>query len=169
MSNGDREVQARRFRDDLFYRLAVARIELPPLRKRRGDVALLAACFWKMLGGDDAMLPPEALQRFEAHDWPGNVRELHNAVARQIALGEVTLGNRLREGASPCAAEDGGDFIEHLVQQGLPFSRGRQEATAEYDRRYVKRMLALHGDDVGAAAAASGIGRRYFQKLPIEV
>ena len=158
----DAEVQARRFRDDLFYRLAVARVELPPLRKRAGDVRLLATWFWRELGGEGP-LPMEALQRFEGHDWPGNVRELQNAVARQIALGDVRLGRSLAESTAPPAPE--GDFIDELIARGLPFSRGRQEATAEYDRRYVKHMLDAHGGDSAAAAEASGIGRRYFQKL----
>src|SRR5215472_5428973 len=76
----DREVQEGRFRDDLFFRLAVARIELPPLRSRRGDVGVLARHFWKALGGDE--LPYDVLQYFESYAWPGNVRELRNAIAR---------------------------------------------------------------------------------------
>ena len=77
----DREVQEGRFRDDLFFRLNVARIELPPLRRRTGDVQLLAEYFRKQLGGGDEPLPYEVVQRFERYDWPGNVRELRNAVA----------------------------------------------------------------------------------------
>src|SRR3954453_14044171 len=86
--NLDKEIQAGRFRDDLFYRLAVARIELPPLRERRGDIALLARHFWERLGGQGAM-PYDMLLRFEDYHWPGNVRELYNAVARALALGEL--------------------------------------------------------------------------------
>src|SRR6185369_16309928 len=81
--NLDREVQAGRFRDDLFFRLAVARIELPPLRARRGDVLLLARHFWRQLGRTDA-LPPELVQRLSDSSWPGNVRELYNTVARYL-------------------------------------------------------------------------------------
>ncbi|HEX8791178.1 MAG TPA: sigma 54-interacting transcriptional regulator, partial [Polyangiaceae bacterium] len=88
----DREVQAGRFRDDLFFRLAVGRVELPPLRERKGDVSLLARHFWRSLGGGDRPIPIEATERFEDYPWPGNVRELHNAVARLLALGEVSLG-----------------------------------------------------------------------------
>ncbi len=84
----DHEVQAGRFREDLFYRLAVARVELPPLRERKGDVELLARFFWRKLGGAEDVTP-EILARFEDHDWPGNVRELRNAVARRVALGDL--------------------------------------------------------------------------------
>src|SRR5262245_60431404 len=79
-----REVQAGRFRDDLFHRLAVGRIELPPLRHRRGDVPLLARQVWRELGGDARLLPAEILLKWEDYEWPGNVRELRNAVARQL-------------------------------------------------------------------------------------
>ena len=93
----DREVQSGRFRDDLFHRLAVARIELPPLRHRQGDVPLLARHLWHLLGGDAGNLSDATLQRWSEEPWPGNVRELRNAVARHFALGDLELANRLEE------------------------------------------------------------------------
>src|SRR6185503_19152796 len=84
----DRAVQDGTFRDDLFHRLAVGRIALPPLRKRRGDVLLLCKQFWKELGGESS-LPAHLLERWESYPWPGNVRELRNAVARQLAMGDL--------------------------------------------------------------------------------
>src|ERR1019366_2932515 len=71
----DHEVQAGRFRDDLFHRLAVARIELPPLRRRAGDVPVLARNFWRALGGDEQALTGDLLLRWQDYAWPGNVRE----------------------------------------------------------------------------------------------
>jgi two-component system response regulator HydG len=160
----DREVQARRFRDDLFYRLAVARVELPPLRKRQGDVALLARCFWIALGGKDAELPSAVVQRFEDYAWPGNVRELYNAVARQLAMGEVGHGERM-PGDDDARYATAPDFVERFVREGMPLPRARQEVVQALEQRYVKRMLELHGGSVSRAAAASGIGRRYFQMI----
>src|SRR5262245_50221354 len=87
--NLDAEVQVGRFRDDLFHRLAVTRIDLPPLRQRTGDIALLVRHFWTQMGGDPRELTRDVLQHFEAHDWPGNVRELRNAVARRLTLGAI--------------------------------------------------------------------------------
>src|SRR4029077_6229083 len=81
----DKAVAAGRFRDDLFHRLAVARVELPPLRERHGDVPLLARHFAKEMAGSVDVLTPEILARFAEYAWPGNVRELRNAVARIIA------------------------------------------------------------------------------------
>jgi DNA-binding NtrC family response regulator len=160
----DREVQARRFRDDLFYRLAVARIELPPLRKRQGDVAFLTRFFWLRMGGDDAALSPDVVQRFEGYDWPGNVRELANAVARQMALGDFEVP--ARTGELPALASTGGiDAIDRIVQSGQPLPIARQSVLDEFQRRYVEHMLSLHGGNVTRAAAASGIGRRYFQMV----
>jgi len=158
--NLDEEVQERRFRDDLFFRLAVARVELPPLRLRHGDIELLARTFWQQMGGDVAHLPAPLLQRFEKYDWPGNIRELRNAIARQLALGSVVLPDR----KSP-EARGAADWIDNLVAQSLPLRQARAIITSELERRYVRHMLEIHDGDLGRAAEASGVGRRYFQML----
>jgi len=175
----DKEIQAGRFRDDLFYRLAVARIELPPLRQRRGDVALLARHFWERLGGEGP-LPYDLLIRFEDYDWPGNIRELYNAVARRLALGELAMGDsEWRDGGSPSVPSSRDsqprsspdpvpprqDVIERVITLGLPLSRSRELVVDEFERRYVQTVLDRHGGDATKAAQASGIARRYFQLL----
>jgi transcriptional regulator with PAS, ATPase and Fis domain len=157
--NLDGEVQAQRFRDDLYYRLAVARVELPPLRRRAGDVAFLAGHFWAALGGDEQQLTRDIVGRFERYAWPGNVRELYNAVARQIALGDVHLPR------SATTADNSKDFIERFIEEGKPLSAARQHMINEFERLYLTRMLELHDGHVGRAAKACGIGMRYFQKL----
>jgi transcriptional regulator with GAF, ATPase, and Fis domain len=162
----DHEIQAGRFRDDLFHRLAVARIELPPLRRRRGDIALLARHFCKQLGGTDHTLPNEVLARWEDLPWPGNIRELRNAVARHIALGDgAVLGQpRAEVGA---AAESGArdELVDRVIAQGLPLIHARRKLVEEFEQRYIARVLVEHGGNVVRAAAASGIARRYFQLL----
>jgi DNA-binding NtrC family response regulator len=171
----DKEIQAGRFRDDLFYRLAVARIELPPLRRRRGDVALLARHFWEKLGGEGP-LPFDFLVRLENHDWPGNIRELHNAVARRLALGDLAQGALLGRPGAEAASEatssalpshetSEGDVIARVIALGLPLSRSRELVVDEFERRYVATVLGRHGGDATRAAQASGIARRYFQLL----
>ena len=164
----DREVQAGRFRDDLFFRLAVGRLELPPLRDRQGDVSLLAETFWAALGGGDRPIPAEAIERFQDYAWPGNVRELHNAVARLLALGEVSLGSGdsvLEQSLGGEAASTAPDVIEAVLQADLPLSRARARVIEAFERRYVERVCARHGGNVARAAAASGVARRYFQLL----
>src|SRR5262249_33194990 len=143
----DRDVQAGRFRDDLFFRLVVGRIELPPLRRREGDIALLARAFWCMLGGSDRDLAPDVLARFESYDWPGNVGELHNAVARQLALGDFVPDTN-----APRDARANVDFLDHVVAEGKPLTTARQDVVDEFERRYLRRMLDLHGGHVGKAA-----------------
>ncbi len=169
--NLDEEVQAGRFRDDLYFRLNVARIELPPLRRRRGDVRLLAQTFWDTLGGKGRPIPAELLARLEAYAWPGNVRELYNTIARHLALGELAgdqIGDGLRRTALAEDEERGaqaGDFIDEVVAKALPLPEARQEIMEEFERRYLEHALELHGGNVTRAAAAAGIARRYFHLL----
>jgi len=157
----EKEVEAGRLREDLFYRLAVGRVELPPLRSRHGDVSLLAELFWKRLGSADRPLPPELLRRFEGYAWPGNVRELANAVARRHALGDTDVDDALgvpREGAPATA-------FQWIIDQDLPYTTARDQVQDEFERAYTEHVLAQHGGNVSRAAAASGLGRRYFQIL----
>jgi DNA-binding NtrC family response regulator len=156
----DREVQEGRFRDDLFHRLAVTRVELPPLRERRGDVAELARHFWSELGGAPGGLDASLLGQWERATWPGNVRELRNAVARHLALGELD-----EENAKPAQATQGDDFIESVIHRGLPLARGRAVVAQEYERRYIERVVGDHGGSISQAAEASGLARRHFQRL----
>jgi two-component system response regulator HydG len=162
----DREVLAGRFRDDLFHRLAVARVELPPLRERRGDVSRLAGAFCRELGVAPEALPADVLSRWEDATWPGNVRELRNAVARWVALGEIQapLGRGARRGELT-GEHVSADFTEETLALRLPLTQARHRVIENFDRRYIDRVLAEQGGHVGRAAAASGIGRRYFQML----
>jgi DNA-binding NtrC family response regulator len=158
----DREVQAGRFRDDLFFRLAVGRIELPPLRNRRKDISLLAAHFWRELGGDPAALTGDLLSRLADYDWPGNVRELRNAIAHRIALGDFSMPSK---GPGQAGTSSKGDGIQAILDLDLPFPIARDKIIALFEQRYVGQVLARHGGNVTRAAHASGVGRRYFQTI----
>jgi transcriptional regulator with GAF, ATPase, and Fis domain len=162
--NLDREVQDGRFRDDLFYRLVVGRVELPPLRRRRGDVTVLAQHFWTSLG-QAGSLPYELRARLERHEWPGNVRELKNTVARHVALGEAFRAGSVDAGAAPPAAAGADDDIAAILARSLPFPEARQLAKDAFERRYLERVLAEHGGSVARAAEASGVARRYFNLI----
>jgi two-component system, NtrC family, response regulator HydG len=179
----DQEVQAGRFRDDLYFRIAVARVELPPLRRRASDIPVLVRHFWKELEGPG--VPPAALiERFLKHTWPGNVRELANAVARQIALGDLSpgpdsaqtgeparrtgLANEVLRPAAVDLASDHApprDVLSSVLDRDLPLARAREIVVDEFERRYVERVLARNNGSVTQAAAASGLARRYFQIL----
>ena len=172
----DREVQAGRFRDDLFHRLTVARIELPPLRRRKGDVALLVRTMIRQLEGAETSFTPELMARWDAYGWPGNVRELRNAVARRLALGELAdveaeIGppsaavSSAQSGRTPEAQAAVVDAVDRVLALDLAIADARQLVVDEFERRYLARVLATHGGNVTRAAATSGIARRHFHRL----
>ena len=154
----DRDVQEQRFRADLLFRLAVLRIELPPLRARRDDVSFLAEHFYRAQGGEGPFPTDLATGLSMPSDWPGNVRELENLVARRLALGELRTSLRGTERGASLV-----DPIDAVLAQDLSFPEARERVVAEFERRYLERVLGAHGGNVARAAAASGIARRYFQ------
>ena len=175
----DKLVEEGRFREDLYFRLAGARIELPPLRRRREDVPLLAGEIWTELGGK-GHLPDEFLERYEGYDWPGNVRELERAVERFLALGDkvsLLVSRTHRHVARPDVAarpvEPSGnpgepaadDVLRRILNANLGYSEARQRMLEEFEREYLQKALADNGGNVAAAAAASGIARRHFQRI----
>ncbi|HEY8073670.1 MAG TPA: sigma 54-interacting transcriptional regulator [Labilithrix sp.] len=166
----DAEVAAGRFRDDLFHRLAVARIELPPLRARRGDVRVLVERFCSEMRGDRRLLDDALLDAWDAEAWPGNVRELRNAVARRLALGEIEeeadpddAQTIPKHGAPVHETED--DLVARVLSLGLPLVQARERLVREFEARYVAHVLAQHGGNVTRAAEASGVARRHFQRV----
>ncbi len=175
--NLDKLVEEQKFREDFFFRIAGARIELPALRARRDDVKLLAEHFWRTHGGEGA-LPQSFLEHVSDYTWPGNVRELEQSIARFIALGEAA-GLRIdrssrprKEGQRDSIAPPGGgvegggeQIIQRVLDQQLTFQDGRQRVLQEFERAFIARALAEHGGNVGRAAASYGIGRRYFQMI----
>ena len=175
----DAEVQAGRFRDDLFFRLAVARIVLPPLRERREDIELLARFFWNQFGAMQPF-PEDVLPKLESHPWPGNVRELANTVARLAALGGLgddggDLFMQRRPSMFPegmdadGSALGGADFIDGVVTKNLELARARELVLREFERRYVTHLLEVYDGDVARAASASGIGERYLRMIRARV
>jgi DNA-binding NtrC family response regulator len=165
----DKLVEEGRFREDLYYRLAGARIELPPLRRRREDIPLLAGELWTELGGK-GLLPDEFLERFEAYDWPGNVRELERAIERFLALGDkvsLLVARTHRHVARPDLPEaaTGTGLLERVLGANLAYSEARQRVLEEFERAYLEKALADSGGNVAAAAASSGIARRHFQRI----
>ncbi len=169
-----------RFRDDLYFRLAVTRIELPPLRDRSGDVRRLAQAFWHRLR-PDAPLPPALLNRLERSSWPGNVRELQNNVARYAALGDLAWTRdggprepvpslpgttRPPEGTAHDAAPSLDEHpFTHVLEQGLSLPDARKAIVRAFERSYIERALEQSAGSVSKAAEASGVGARYFRMI----
>jgi DNA-binding NtrC family response regulator len=153
------EVNATRFREDLYFRIAVLRITLPPLRLRPKDLPELAANLLDRLGAlpgqRDALLTPELIERLQASAWPGNVRELRNYLEQCLVFdGAVPL-------ETPALPADNAIRVD----TSLPFADAKRRAQAEIERAYLVELLAISGGKVARAAAAAGIDRTYFYKL----
>lgn len=165
----ERAIEEGRFREDLYYRLGVLEIELPPLRRRIGDIELLAEHFWTTFGGAGSP-PADFLQIANGSNWPGNVRELANAVARRLVTGAQSDGKAKDAGDDkPLSSTAPGeyprspsDIIEMVIAQDLAFPAARRRVLDTFELRYTEWILAKHNGNVSRAAAASGIARRYF-------
>jgi DNA-binding NtrC family response regulator len=159
------EVNAGRFRADLYFRLAVVRCALPALRQCPEDLPLVAESLLRRLGADDEQLAllaqPGFHERLASAAWPGNVRELRNYLERCIVFQDVLpLGG---ETALPSAPQRAGDSA--IV--GEPLTTARDRAALEFERQYLEVLLARHDRMIDAAAAA-GIGRVYLYKLMVK-
>ncbi len=162
------EVQAGRFREDLFYRLHVFPIRLPPLRERLDDVPLLAAHFLEKhartmrreLGG----LEPEALRLLTSYPWPGNVRELENAVERAVA---VAAGPALRAADLPPELARSTEPIlpPGTVLAGMPYRDVVERAQERVSREYLVALLQEFQGNVTKAAARAGMERESLHRL----
>lgn len=151
-------MRAGEFRQDLFYRLAVARFVVPPLRDRPEDIVVLATQFLRRVTGDaNAQLPTEIAGMLATYDWPGNVRELRNVVERFALLGERDP-SRLFDAGGVAPAADEALF-------GLGLHEARQRVLETFDRAYVARVLEACGGVVSHAAEMAGVSRPTFYKL----
>lgn len=157
----DGKVAEGSFRADLFYRLAVVRVRIPPLRARREDIAPVARALLRSRG-IEGELPSETLDAWMAHDWPGNVRELRNAVDRAIALspGADSAASLRFVGVDP---QSSGDGLE--VRTDLPWSEAKQEVLDEFERRYLQALLERFDGNVSAASRACGLDRKQLRTL----
>ncbi len=153
-------VQDKRFRSDLYFRLNVLRLHLPPLRERRGDIELMSRHFLKSLSapGPSKSISPAAVRKLENHEWPGNVRELFNLMRRAVVLC----------GESPLILPSHiilPDLSEPVPDQDLNFQRARQRTIESFEQRFVIDMLRKHQGNVTHAAEKAGKDRRDFGRL----
>jgi transcriptional regulator with PAS, ATPase and Fis domain len=152
------------FREDLYYRLAVVEVALPPLRARRDDIATLANHFYRRLAGTEASLPPDLVATLSARAWPGNVRELRNFIERSISLGwshQVDGMPSDPRGAAPPPPP----ALEALVPVDLPLKDARAKWTAQFELLYASALLRRTAGNVTRAAEAAGVNRRSFQRM----
>jgi transcriptional regulator with GAF, ATPase, and Fis domain len=157
----DRCVNEGTFREDLYYRLAVVEVVLPPLRSRPDDVRVLATHFYRARGGEGD-LPEAFLARLEHRSFPGNVRELSHVIERAMLLGTIRPGPVRRP-------PDLGARIDELPPLHLPLKDARIAWTENFELLYVKSVLARANGNVTHAAELAGVSRRFLQRLVVRL
>ncbi|HET6410762.1 MAG TPA: sigma-54 dependent transcriptional regulator [Anaeromyxobacter sp.] len=151
-----RLAQEGKFREDLYYRINVVTIRLPPLRERREDIPLLAEHFAAKHGRPEgAAITPAARELLLAYDWPGNVRELENVIARALALNAAGL----------VVPEDLPERLRGLPQGVPPPGSAERPTLSEVERRYATQILAETGGNKTRAAEILGIDRKTLYRI----
>jgi transcriptional regulator with GAF, ATPase, and Fis domain len=159
--NLQREVLGGKFREDLYFRLAVVPVTVPPLRGRREDIPALVEHMLKAAGGG-IVVSDETMQGLLAHDWPGNVRELRNVLDRALYMAKATGVGELNLVSMPTSASTGDVF--HF-EPGKSYRETRAKYDGEFERRYVKWLLARHGGNVSAAARDAKMDRKHLHDM----
>ena len=166
----EQEIANGNFRADLFYRLRVVTVDIPPLRERREDIPLLAETFLR-LAAERYELPQRALsqgtlKRLLEYNWPGNVRELKNTIDRAVIMAEGEeiaprdLPDEITAGMPLSAIAEGGDETDGLH---VPFTADFREDRREFERRYITRCLEYTNGNVTRAAEILDMHRQSLQ------
>lgn len=163
-------VKENTFREDLYFRLSVVQVELPPLREHLTDIPLLCESFLGEKEGQDVWnrLPPALREQLQTYHWPGNVRELRNVLERIRYMGvpgqlgldlSVPDGAEADPGTSPAPA--GGLPVDFE----RPFREVKTELIDAFEKEYLERLLERAGGNIAAAARTAGLNRKYFYDL----
>ncbi len=152
------EVNAGRFRPDLFYRLAVIRIPVPALRQRPEDIPLILERILSSLSPRNELAEilraPESIEKLKRAAWPGNIRELRNHVERCLVFQDAHWPVDVSSDGDPPA-----------IDAALSYPEARRKALEDFERDYLLALLALHGGNVTRAAGAAGLARGYLHRL----
>jgi len=190
----EKEVRGGRFREDLFYRLSVVRLILPPLRKRKEDISLLMKHFLKIgrynhtrdgkkkVGG----FSRDSVERIMAYDWPGNIRELHNVVERAVSFADTDtvevrdlpdhisgkLGGFVpmspidtRVDPGSATAPPSGPTAPDMDFDKSTFKDAKEQWVSSFEKDYIEHLLAKNDNNISHAAREADIDRKYFRKL----
>ena len=149
------------FREDLFYRLSVVEVRVPPLRDRPEDIPLLVEQFFKEEERPGIQLSEDAMLSLQSHSWPGNVRELRNVMERASRLvdGDVIGAGDLQLGQQP------GDRLSLAVGDNLPYKEAKARLLAQFERKYLAQLMKEHGGNLSAASREAGLARNHLRNL----
>jgi len=155
------------FRQDLYYRLRVVTVDLPPLRERPDDIPLLAAHFWtkyapqvEPIHASQLRLSASVIEELKCHRWPGNVRELENCIQRALVL---SRGREVRAFHLGLTDEEASGY--RVDNQDVSYEEGKQRAVEHFQRLYIERALGRAKGNVTHAAEAVGLTRAAFQRI----
>jgi len=163
--NLEEDVKADRFREDLYYRLKVVELELPPLRERPEDIPALALRFLETvterLGREKKQVGEDALARLARHSWPGNVRELQNVIEQAAVL---TSGDTIGESDLRLSESVGVEPSAESYAADLPFSDAKKHAVSRFERGFLLRALRQNDGNISRAAESIGMVRQSLQQ-----
>jgi DNA-binding NtrC family response regulator len=161
------EVNAGNFRLDLYYRLAMATLEVPPLRERADDLPLLIEHFLQQLDPNARLAeiaPPEVMRRLRAYSWPGNVRELRNVVETSLAMGETV---NLDDSAAGLGVDDADLLSEAALARlaALPYREARALLVEAFEHGYLSDLVERNDGNVSKAAREAAMNRSHLSDL----
>jgi DNA-binding NtrC family response regulator len=159
------QVAEGKFRPDLFYRLSVVRVTLPPLRARREDIGLIIAEMLRRKGLEPGSVQGPNMERLHSHSWPGNVRELRNVIDRAVALSPSFQSfDSLRVSLTPAAPTE--DPL--TIRTDLPFSDAKRLVVDAFEARYLRDLMERFSHNISAISRFSGIERKHLRSLLIK-
>jgi transcriptional regulator with PAS, ATPase and Fis domain len=160
----EKAVATGKFREDLFYRLNVIPIELPPLRERLDDVPLLVFHFLKLhakrFNKNISDISQDAVSMLMDYDWPGNVRQLENVLERSVILektGQVTADT-----VSKCISAPQKAGFRYFVNENIPLKTLKEQLISKFEQEYIIRLLQKYEGNITAAAQKSGMHYKNF-------
>ena len=169
--NLEHEIEEGNFREDLYYRFAVVKITLPPLRERPDDIPLLVEHFLEdaneMIDGDELDISYQTMEKLKRHEWPGNVRELKNFVERAALLSRGDqIETRFLDADEPVpsepeeATESAASMAELAIRENLPFKDAKNRLIEEFERTFWARLLKQTEGNVSEAARRADVHRK---------
>lgn len=172
-----REVEAGNFREDLYYRLAVIKIDLPPLRKRPEDIPILVEHFLeessKKFGKPAPNITFSTLQKLRSYQWPGNVRELKNFIERACLLSNDNrietrfLNAKSIPSAKPTIQNENNsdEYVDQVLNSNIPFKEAKQTIVEQFESKYWHKLLETTGGNMSKAARIAGMHRKSVEYI----
>ena len=169
-----KEINHNRFREDLYYRLAVVRVHMPALRDRLEDVPILLDHFLELIpAATDVQLKPGTVENLSHHDYPGNVRELRNLIERAVIMAQMGDEAAIEPvfaaiPAGPSSGPEGAgveNVLQFAVDADTPYKQAKGLLVEEFDKRYLKALLKKFDGNVSKAARAAGLDRMTVHKM----